>query len=140
MIALMQVLPPVRSISFSTNNQKANKFLDTGGGLAGDAPSIVAPGAGSLNSAGAAGSGSAFGPYDAHIDQQRQFEQMLRYVQISSKIQQPQNHSMIREQQKRSCKPVEIQNRVSRRSEEFSTDSNRLKSRQNRKMTTVKTI
>ncbi|MDH3494226.1 MAG: hypothetical protein OEM82_11800 [Acidobacteriota bacterium] len=141
--AEIQKNQPIPVISDSTINQKAqkpNKFLNILGGLAGGALNMVAPGIGSLIGGAIGGSGSAFGSYGSLIDQQRQFEKMQRYNQVSNMMQQQQNQAMMDQQRKQSYKLIEMQNRVSMQAQEFSTVSNLLKSRHDSEMNAVNNI
>lgn len=134
---------PIPVISDSTIDQKAkkpNKFLNILGGLAGGALNMVAPGVGSLIGGAIGGAGSSFGSYGSLIDQQRQFEKMQRYNEVSNLMQQQQNQAMMDQQRKQSYRLIEMQNRVSMQAQEFSTVSNLLKSRHDSEMTAVNNI
>ena len=136
-------IPPVSVPTDPNVSQKAkkpNKFLSILGGLAGGALNVIAPGVGSLIGGAIGGTGTAFGTYAPLIEQQKQFDRMQRYNQVSNLMQQQQNQAMMSQQQKQSYQLIEMQNRVSMQAQEFSTISNLLKSRHDSEMTAVNNI
>ncbi len=133
-------LPGVYDAGAIQNQKKPNRFLSILGGIAGGALNMVAPGVGTLIGGAIGGTGSSFGSYTSLIEQQKQFEQMQRYNQVSSMMQQQQNQAMMDQQQKNSYRLIEVQNRVSMQAQEFSTVSNLLKSRHDSEMTAVNNI
>ena len=136
-------LPPVTTVypepQAPQQLKKPNKFLSILGGIAGGALNLVAPGIGSMVG-NAIGGGSSFGSYGTLMEQQRQFEEMQRYNQISSAVQQKQQNEMMNQQQKQSMQMLGMQNRVSMQSQEFATVSNLMKTRHDSEMTAVNNI
>lgn len=130
----------INDSTITQKSKKPNKFLNVLGGIASGALNLVAPGIGSLVGGAISGSGSAFGSTAALYEQQQQFEKMQQYNQLSNMMQNQQNQAMMNQQQKQSYKMIELQNRVSMQSQEFSTVSNLLKSRHDSEMTAVNNI
>jgi len=139
-----QQLPPVTTVypetSLPQQPKEPNKFLKILGGVAGGALNLVAPGIGSMVGNLIGGSGSSFGSYGALYDQQKQFDEMQRYSQLSSSMQQRQQQQMMDTQRQESFKLLGVQHRVSMQSQEFSTVSNLMKSRHDSEMTAVNNI
>lgn len=139
-----QQLPPVTTVypetSLPQQPKEPNKFLRILGGVAGGALNLVAPGIGSMVGNLIGGSGGTFGSYGALYDQQRQFDEMQRYSQLSSSMQQRQQQQMMDTQRQESFKLLGVQHRVSMQSQEFSTVSNLMKSRHDSEMTAVNNI
>ena len=140
-----QKLPPVTSVYPETflppEQKKPNKFLQILGGITGGALNMVAPGIGSMvgNLIGGS-SGSMFGSYGALYEQQRQFEEMQRYNQLSNAINQRQQQQMMDSQRQSSFQLLGMQTRIGMQSQEFSTISNMLKTRHDSEMTAVNNI
>ena len=136
-------LPPMTTVypepQISQEPKKPNKFLGILGGIAGSALNLVAPGVGSLIGR-AIGGGSSFGSYGTLMEQQRQFDEMQKYNQISNVMQQKQQNEMMNQQQRQSMQMLGMQNRVSMQSQEFATVSNLLKTRHDSEMTAVNNI
>jgi hypothetical protein len=137
-------LPPMVNISSETGLpekvKQPNKFLQVLGGVAGGALSFVAPGLGGILGSIISGSGSSFGSYTALMEQQRQFDEMQRYNQLSSAIQQRQQQIMMNQQQQQSMQLLGVQQQVSMQSQEFTTVSNLMKTRHDSEMTAVNNI
>ena len=106
----------------------------------GGALNLVAPGVGSLLGNVSGGGGSSFSSYGALMEQQRQFEEMQRYNQISTALQQKQQNSMMNQQQQQSMQLLGVQHRVSMQSQEFTTVSNLMKTRHDSEMSAVNNI
>lgn len=139
-----QPLPPVSTVypeaSLPQERKEPNKFLKILGGVAGGALSLVAPGIGSMVGNLIGGGGGTFGSYGALYEQQRQFDEMQRYSQLSSSMQQRQQQQMMDSQRQQSFQLLGVQHRVSMQSQEFSTVSNLMKSRHDSEMTAVNNI
>ncbi len=140
-----QKLPPVTTVYPETflpqEQKKPNKFLQILGGITGGALNMVAPGIGSMvgNLIGGS-SGSTFGSYGALYEQQRQFEEMQKYNQASSALNQRQQQQMMDSQRQSSFQLLGMQTRIGMQSQEFSTVSNMLKTRHDSEMTAVNNI
>lgn len=140
-----QQLPPVTTVypetSLPQERKEPNKFLKVLGGVAGGALNLVAPGIGSMvgNLIGGGGGGQ-FGSYGALYEQQRQFDEMQRYNQVSTSMQQRQQQQMMDSQRQESFKLLGVQHRVGMQAQEFSTVSNLMKSRHDSEMTAVNNI
>ncbi len=140
-----QQLPPITTVYPDTTlpqeRKEPNKFLKILGGIAGGALNLVAPGVGSMvgNLIGGT-SGSTFGSYGALYEQQRQFDEMQRYSQLSSSMQQRQQQEMMDTQRQQQFQLLGVQHRVSMQSQEFSTVSNLMKTRHDSEMTAVNNI
>jgi len=91
------------------------------------------------NVIGGSGSSSS-GSYTALMEQQRQFEEMQRYNQISSSLQQRQQNQMLNQQQQNSMQLISVQHRVGMQAQEFTTVSNLLKTRHDSEMSAVNNI
>ncbi len=140
-----QKLPPVTTVYPETfmppEQKKPNKFLQILGGITGGALNMVAPGIGSMVGNLISGtSGTTFGSYGALYDQQRQFEEMQKYTQLSNSLQQRQQQQMMDSQRQQSFQLLGVQHRVSMQSQEFSTVSNLMKTRHDSEMTAVNNI
>jgi outer membrane lipoprotein SlyB len=140
-----ETLPPVATvfpeIEVQQKTREPNKFLKVLGGIAGGALNFVAPGLGGiLGNVIGGGSGSSFGSYTALMEQQRQFEEMQRYNQISSSLQQRQQNQMLNQQQQNSMQLISVQHRVGMQAQEFTTVSNLLKTRHDSEMSAVNNI
>src|SRR5215218_3546690 len=94
-----ETLPPIAAvypeIDIQQKNREPNKFLKVLGGVASTALNFVAPGLGGILGNVIGGGGSSFGSYSALMEQQRQFEEMQRYNQISSSLQARQQNQMM---------------------------------------------
>lgn len=139
-----QPLPPVEKvypeIEVEQKTKEPNKFLKVLGGVAGGALNFVAPGLGGILGSIIGGSGSSFGSYTALMEQQRQFEEMQRYSQISNSLQQRQQHQMMQQQQQQQMQLLGVQHRVSTQAQEFTTISNLMKTRHDSEMSAVNNI
>lgn len=137
-------LPPVTTIYPETGlPQKAkepNKFLRVMGGIASGALNFVAPGLGGILGNVIGGSGSSFGSYGSLMEQQRQFDEMQRYNQIATSLQQRQQQQMMNQSQQQSMQLLGVQHRVGMQSQEFATVSNLMKSRHDSEMQAVNNI
>ncbi|MBS1795818.1 MAG: hypothetical protein JSS81_18330 [Acidobacteria bacterium] len=137
-------LPPVAKIfpeiELQQKTKEPNKFLKVLGGLAGGALNFVAPGLGGILGSVIGGGGSSFGSYTALMEQQRQFEDMQRYNQIATSLQQRQQSQMLADQQQQSMQLISVQHRASMQAEEFTTVSNLLKTRHDSEMSAVNNI
>ena len=141
-----QQLPPMTTVSPETGifrpqqPKEPNTFLTVLGGIAGGALNLVAPGVGSLLGNVIGGGGSSFSSYGALMEQQRQFEEMQRYNQLSTAMQQKQQNAMMNQQQQQSMQLLGVQHRVSMQSQEFTTVSNLMKTRHDSEMSAVNNI
>ena len=140
-----ETLPPVTTvypdIEAQQRSKEPNKFLKVLGGLAGGALNFVAPGLGGiLGSVIGGSSGNAGGAYTGLIEQQRQFDEMQRYTQLSSSMQQRQQSQMMAQQQQQSFQLIGVQQRVGMQAQEFSTVSNLMKTRHDSEMSAVNNI
>jgi hypothetical protein len=140
-----QKLPPITTVypetSLPQEKKEPNKFLKILGGIAGGAAGILAPGIGSLVGSLIGGSGgSLFGSYGALYEQQRQFEEMQRYTQLSNALQQRQQQQLLDSQRQASFQLLGMQHRVGMQSQEFTTVSNLMKTRHDSEMTAVNNI
>ncbi|HVE55813.1 MAG TPA: hypothetical protein VNB22_03230 [Pyrinomonadaceae bacterium] len=138
-------LPPVTQnypeIDFQQKQKEPNKFLKVLGGIGSAALNFVAPGLGGiLGNVIGGGSGSSFGSYTALMEQQRQFEEMQRYNQISSSLQARQQNQMMNQQQQNSMQLISVQHRVGMQAQEFTTVSNLMKTRHDSEMSAVNNI
>jgi hypothetical protein len=137
-------LPPVATvypeIDVQQKTREPNKFLKILGGIAGGALNFVAPGLGGILGNVIGGGGSSFGSYTALMEQQRQFEEMQRYNQISNSLQQRQQNQMLNQQQQQSMQLISVQHRVGMQAQEFTTISNLLKTRHDSEMSAVNNI
>ena len=140
-----QQLPPITTVYPETfmpqERKEPNKFLKILGGIAGGALNLVAPGIGSMvgNLIGGT-SGSTIGSYGALYEQQRQFEEMQKYNQMSNALNQRQQQQMMDSQRQSSFQLLGMQTRIGMQSQEFSTISNMLKTRHDSEMTAVNNI
>ena len=138
-------LPPVAKvypeIELQQKPKEPNKFMRVLGGIAGGALNLVAPGLGGIlgNVIGGGGS-STTGSYGALIDQQRQFDEMQRYNQVSTMQQQRQQNQMMNQQQQQGMQMLGVQQRVGMQAQEFTTVSNLLKTRHDSEMSAVNNI
>lgn len=139
-----ETLPPATKvypeIDLQQKTKEPNKFLRILGGIAGGALNFVAPGLGGILGNVIRGGGSSFGSYGALMEQQRQFEEMQKYSQLSSSIQQQHQNQMMNQQQQQSMQLLAVQHRVSMQAQEFSTVSNLMKTRHDSEMTAVNNI
>ncbi len=137
-------LPPVANIypeiDLQQKAKEPNKFLKVLGGIAGGALNFVAPGLGGILGNVIGGGGSSFGSYGALMEQQRQFDEMQRYSQISSSLQQRQQSQMLNQQQQQSMQLIGVQHRASMQAQEFTTVSNLMKTRHDSEMSAVNNI
>jgi outer membrane lipoprotein SlyB len=137
-------LPPVGKIypeiDLQQKTKEPNKFMRVLGGIAGGALNFVAPGLGGILGSVIGGGGGSFGSYGALVEQQRQFDEMQRYNQISTSIQQRQQNQMMNQQQQQSMQLLGVQHRVSMQAQEFTTVSNLMKTRHDSEMTAVNNI
>jgi hypothetical protein len=138
-------LPPVAQvypeIDLQQKTKEPNKFLKVLGGVASGALNFVAPGLGGIlgNVIGGGGGGS-FGSYGSLMEQQRQFDEMQRYSQVSNSLQQRQQSQMLNQQQQQSMQMLGVQHRVSMQAQEFTTVSNLMKTRHDSEMSAVNNI
>lgn len=140
-----QPLPPVAKVypelEAEQKTKEPNKFLKVLGGVASGALNFVAPGLGGILGSVIGGTGgSSFGSYTALMEQQRQFDEMQRYSQISNSIQQRQQHQMMQQQQQQQMQLLGVQHRVSSQAQEFTTVSNLMKTRHDSEMSAVNNI
>ena len=138
-------LPPVTAvypeIDVQQRTKEPNKFLKVLGGVASTALNFVAPGLGGiLGNVIGGGGGGAFGSYGALMEQQRQFEEMQRYNQISTSLQNRQQQQMLNQQQQNSMQLISVQHRVGMQAQEFTTVSNLMKTRHDSEMSAVNNI
>ncbi len=137
-----QQLPPITTVypdaGIATQQPKQpNKFMKVLGGIAGGALNLVAPGLGGVLGSVIGGGGSTSGSYGALATQQQQFDEMQRYNQISTAMQQRQQNQMMNQQQANSMNLIGVQQRVSMDAQEFTSVSNLLKSRHDSEMSAV---
>ncbi len=138
-------LPPVTQVypgvELQQKTKEPNKFMRVLGGIAGGALNLVAPGLGGIlgNVIGGSGNSTA-GSYGALIDQQRQFDEMQKYNQVSTMQQQRQQNQMMNQQQQQGMQMLGVQQRVSMQAQEFTTVSNLLKTRHDSEMSAVNNI
>jgi hypothetical protein len=141
--AKTETLPPVAAvypeIDVQQKTREPNKFLKVLGGVASTALNFVAPGLGGILG-NVIGGGGSFGSYSALMEQQRQFEEMQRYNQISSSLQQRQQNQMMNQQQQNSMQLISVQHRVGMQAQEFTTVSNLMKTRHDSEMSAVNNI
>lgn len=139
-----QQLPPVTTvfpeIDVQQRTKEPNKFLRILGGIGGAALNFVAPGLGGILGNVIGGGGSSFGSYGALMEQQRQFDEMQRYNQISTSLQQRQQSQMLNQQQQQSMQLLGVQHRASMQAQEFTTVSNLMKTRHDSEMSAVNNI
>ena len=143
-VKTQQPLPPVGKvypeIDLQQKTKEPNKFLRVLGGVASGALNFVAPGLGGILGSVIGGSGSSFGSYAALMEQQRQFDEMQRYNQISNSLQQRQQQQMMNQQQQQSMQLLGVQHRASMQAQEFTTVSNLMKTRHDSEMSAVNNI
>jgi len=140
-----ETLPPITNvypeIDFQQKQKEPNKFLKVLGGIGSAALNFVAPGLGGiLGNVIGGGSGSSYGSYTALMEQQRQFDEMQRYSQISNSLQQRQQSQMLNQQQQQSMQLISVQQRASMQAQEFTTVSNLMKTRHDSEMSAVNNI
>ena len=139
-----ETLPPVATvypeIDVQQKTKEPNKFLKVLGGVASTALSFVAPGLGGILGNVIGGGGGSFGSYGALMEQQRQFEEMQRYNQISTSLQNRQQQQMLNQQQQNSMQLISVQHRVGMQAQEFTTVSNLMKTRHDSEMSAVNNI
>lgn len=139
-----ETLPPVATVYPELDAQKRakepNKFLKMLGGLATGALNFVAPGMGGIVGSLIGGTGGSFGSYGTLMEQQRQFDEMQRYSQISNSMQQRQQHQMMNQQQQQAMQLISVQHRVGMQAQEFTTVSNLMKTRHDSEMSAVNNI
>ena len=137
-------LPPVTTvfpeIDVQQRTKEPNKFMRILGGIGGAALNFVAPGLGGILGNVIGGGGSSFGSYGALMEQQRQFDEMQRYNQISTSLQQRQQSQMLNQQQQQSMQLLGVQHRASMQAQEFTTVSNLMKTRHDSEMSAVNNI
>jgi len=137
-------LPPVTTvfpeIEVQQRTKEPNRFLRILGGIAGGALNFVAPGLGGILGNVIGGGGSSFGSYGALVEQQRQFDEMQRYNQMSTSLQQRQQSQMLNQQQQQSMQLLGVQHRASMQAQEFTTVSNLMKTRHDSEMSAVNNI
>jgi outer membrane lipoprotein SlyB len=142
--ARTETLPPVATvypeIDVQQRTREPNKFLKVLGGIGSAALNFVAPGLGGILGNMIGGGGSSFGSYGALMEQQRQFEEMQRYNQISTALQQRQQNQMMNQQQQNSMQLISVQHRVGMQAQEFTTVSNLMKTRHDSEMSAVNNI
>src|SRR5690349_15135194 len=94
-----ETLPPVAAVypelDVQQKTREPNKFLKVLGGVASTALNFVAPGLGGILGNVIGGGSGSFGSYSALMEQQRQFEEMQRYNQISTSLQNRQQQAML---------------------------------------------
>ena len=139
-----ETLPPVAAvfpeIDVQQRTKEPNKFLKILGGVGSAALNFVAPGLGGILGNVIGGGGGSFGSYGALMEQQRQFEEMQRYNQISTSLQNRQQQSMLNQQQQNSMQLISVQHRVGMQAQEFTTVSNLMKTRHDSEMSAVNNI
>jgi len=139
-----ETLPPVATvypeIDVQQKTKEPNKFLKVLGGVASTALSFVAPGLGGILGNVIGGGGGSFGSYSALMEQQRQFEEMQRYNQVSTSLQNRQQQQMLNQQQQNSMQLISVQHRVGMQAQEFTTVSNLMKTRHDSEMSAVNNI
>jgi hypothetical protein len=137
-------LPPVAKVypevELQQKTKEPNKFMRVLGGIAGGALNLVAPGLGGILGNVIGGGNSSTGSYGALLEQQRQFDEMQRYNQISTTQQQRQQNQMMNQQQMQGMQMLGVQQRVSMQAQEFTTVSNLLKTRHDSEMSAVNNI
>lgn len=137
-------LPPVTTvfpeIEVQQKTKEPNKFMRILGGIGGAALNFVAPGLGGILGNVIGGGGSSFGSYGALMEQQRQFDEMQRYNQLSTTQQQRQQSQMLNQQQQQSMQLLGVQHRASMQAQEFTTVSNLMKTRHDSEMSAVNNI
>ena len=137
-------LPPVTTvfpeIEVQQRTKEPNRFLRILGGIAGGALNFVAPGLGGILGNVIGGGGSSFGSYGALVEQQRQFDEMQRFNQLSTSMQQRQQSQMLNQQQQQSMQLLGVQHRASMQAQEFTTVSNLMKTRHDSEMSAVNNI
>ncbi len=137
-------LPPVTTvfpeIDVQQRTKEPNKFMRILGGIGGAALNLVAPGLGGILGNVVGGGGSSFGSYGALMEQQRQFDEMQRYNQLSTTQQQRQQSQMLNQQQQSSMQLLGVQHRASMQAQEFTTVSNLMKTRHDSEMSAVNNI
>jgi outer membrane lipoprotein SlyB len=137
-------LPPVAKVypevELQQKTKEPNKFMRVLGGIAGGALNIFAPGLGGILGNVIGGGSSSTGSYGALIEQQRQFDEMQRYNQVSTTQQQRQQNQMMNQQQMQGMQMLGVQQRVSMQAQEFTTVSNLLKTRHDSEMSAVNNI
>lgn len=137
-------LPPVTQVypgvELQQKTKEPNKFMRVLGGIAGGALNLVAPGLGGILGNVIGGGSSSSGSYGALIEQQRQFDEMQRYNQVSTTQQQRQQNQMMNQQQMQGMQMLGVQQRVSMQAQEFTTVSNLLKTRHDSEMSAVNNI
>ncbi len=139
-----ETLPPITNvypeIDFQQKPKEPNKFLKVLGGIGSAALNFVAPGLGGILGNVIGGGGSSTGSYTALMEQQRQFDEMQRYSQISNSLQQRQQSQMLNQQQQQSFQLLGVQQRASMQAQEFTTVSNLMKTRHDSEMSAVNNI
>ena len=139
-----ETLPPVAAVypelDVQQRTKEPNKFLKVLGGVASTALNFVAPGLGGILGNVIGGGGGSFGSYSALMEQQRQFEEMQRYNQISTSLQNRQQNQMMNQQQQNSMQLISVQHRVGMQAQEFTTVSNLMKTRHDSEMSAVNNI
>ena len=139
-----ETLPPVTTtypeIDAQQRSKEPNKFLKVLGGIGSTALNFVAPGLGGILGSVIGGSGSSFGSYSSLMEQQKQFDEMQRYSQISNSMQQRQQNQMMNQQQQQSMQLISVQHRVGQQAQEFTTVSNLMKTRHDSEMSAVNNI
>ena len=139
-----ETLPPVAAvfpeIDVQQRTKEPNKFLKILGGVGSAALNFVAPGLGGILGNVIGGGGGSFGSYGALMEQQRQFEEMQRYNQISTSLQNRQQQAMLNQQQQNSMQLISVQHRVGMQAQEFTTVSNLMKTRHDSEMSAVNNI
>ena len=139
-----ETLPPVAAVypelDVQQKTREPNKFLKVLGGVASTALNFVAPGLGGILGNVIGGGGSSFGSYGALAEQQRQFDEMQRYSQMSNSLQQRQQSQMLNQQQQQSMQLLGVQHRASMQAQEFTTVSNLMKTRHDSEMSAVNNI
>lgn len=139
-----ETLPPVSTtypeIDAQKRSQEPGKFRQILGSVVGGAASFIVPGLGGIVGSLIGGTGGSFGSYTALMEQQRQFDEMQRYSQISNQMQQRQQAQMMNQQQQQSMQLIGVQHRVGMQAQEFTTVSNLMKTRHDSEMSAVNNI